>query len=301
MKTKTFLITLLTVLVFGEISTFAQDSMYVHKTDASILKIAISEIDSITYTISETSDSSSSSTNTVTDANGNVYKTVVIGSQEWMAENLAYLPDGETFSAKTNGSEDDPFSKHYYIYGFDDGGDMTAVNASVSASNTLDSLGVMYNWYAAIGIDESSITDTTTLNSFLASNTVIQGVCPSGWHLPTNDEFETLLSTIGKDADDGGDPLKASTGWDTNTGTDDYGFSLIPSGRRKSDATQDFENYPSYSYLWTASFIKYETGSTETGCARAYARYIKGADDYFKENTYRSSYGHAVRCVKDSE
>ena len=293
---KSIELTLVMILItFCSAGVLAQDTMYVHKKDASVLKVALSDIDSlIYYAIEETPIQ----TGTVADANGKEYKTVVIGGQEWMAENLAYLPSGKSFSDKATGSEDAAFTKHYYVYGFDSGGDMTALNADATALTTYEELGVMYNWYAAIGISEN-VVNADSLDTYLSANTIIQGVCPAGWHLPTNQEYNDLLSAIGKDADTGGDPLKATTGWDTNTGTDDYGFALLPSGRRKSDSTKDFENSPAYGYLWTATFEKYETGSTETGTARAYARYIKGADDYFKENKYRSSYGHAVRCVKD--
>ncbi|WP_430811915.1 MULTISPECIES: FISUMP domain-containing protein [unclassified Carboxylicivirga] len=236
----------------------------------------------------------------IDERDGRTYKITTIGDQVWMAENLAYLPAGHSFSGNTTGSESQPFTSHYYVYDFDEGGDMTVLNANTNAKTNYEQLGVLYNWYAAIGIPEN-VADASSLDAYMQTYTVCQGVCPDGWHLPSNEEYDELLVAIGKDVNTGGDPLKARSGWDVNQGTDEYGYGLLPTGRRKSDSALDFEGSPSYGYLWTSTFSKYETGTTETGTARAYNRYFKGADDYFKHNTYRSSYGLAVRCVKDSE
>ena len=107
---------------------------------------------------------------------GQTYKTVVIGSQTWMAQNLNY----ET--------------SHSYCYNDD-------------ASNCAK-YGRLYTWTAA----------TTA--------------CPSGWHLPSKVEWDTLITAVGG-SKTAGKVLKATSGWDSDgNGTDSFGFSALPAGGR---------------------------------------------------------------------
>jgi len=104
---------------------------------------------------------------------GRTYKTVEIGSQIWMAENLAYNVVGSKFY------EDNRENGEIY--------------------------GCLYDWETAMC------------------------VCPPGWHLPTEKEFKTLIDFVGG-REIAGKKLKATSGWDGNNGTDDFGFSALPSG-----------------------------------------------------------------------
>ncbi len=106
--------------------------------------------------------------NTFTDSrDGNVYKFVKIGTQTWMAENLAYLP---SVVGSATGSETTPY---YYVYGYDG----TSVTAAKATSN-YTTYGVLYNWPAAMGGFSSSSSNPSG----------VQGVCPAGWHLPSEAE-----------------------------------------------------------------------------------------------------------------
>ncbi len=128
-----------------------------------------------------------------------VYKTVQIGDQMWMAQNLAY--EIEDFS---------------YCYGY---GDESAANCAT--------YGRLYRWAIAVGKSESECgyEHTCTLPT---EN--IQGVCPKGWHLPSKAEWETLFTAVGgKSTAD--KVLKSTSGWyNGGNGTDAFGFSALPAG-----------------------------------------------------------------------
>ena len=113
----------------------------------------------------------------ITDTrDGHSYKTVTIGSQTWMAENLNYKTDNS--------------------YCYDD-----------KASNC-SKYGRLYTWAAAIT------------------------ACPTGWHLPTKAEFETLFTAVGGQST-AGKMLKSTSGWNSSgNGSDDYSFSALPAGVR---------------------------------------------------------------------
>ncbi|MDA3853143.1 MAG: FISUMP domain-containing protein, partial [Bacteroidales bacterium] len=149
------------------------DSMYVHFTGAngdSIVVHAIAHVDSIVYYAPEVPPATSG---TFTDSrDNNTYNWVTIGEQVWMAENLAYLPRVHSNALFANAD-----SACYGVYGYD-GTDVTAAKDSANYST----YGVLYNWYAAMAGASSSD----------ASPSGVQGVCPTGWHLPSDDEWTIL-------------------------------------------------------------------------------------------------------------
>ncbi len=152
---------------------------------------------------------------------GTVYKTVTIGNQVWMAENLRYLP---TVNHVADGSEDAAGS-YYYVYGYDG----TDVNAAKATSNYA-TYGVLYNWTAAV-------------NS-----------CPAGWHLPSDAEWTELTDYLGGRSVAGG-KLKetGTTHWlSPNTGaTNETGFTALPGGGRYDDGTFLYIGY--YGGWWSAT------------------------------------------------
>src|SRR5574344_921488 len=160
---KVSLATFLTfVLSFS--SVFAQnDTMYIMKSGAIVGQYNVNtEVDSVIFykpTIEETTSG------TFTDArDGNQYNWVKIGDQIWMAENLAYLP---SVNMVADGSEDAAGS-YYYVYGYDG---TNVADAKATANYT--TYGVLYNWTAALT------------------------ACPTGWHLPTDAEWTTLITFLG--------------------------------------------------------------------------------------------------------
>ena len=141
-------------------------------------------------------DVSDPSPSTFTDErDGTVYKKVTIGEQTWMAENLNY-------DAGVNGGDNGRCYKY--------------------SADSCAKYGRLYNWSTAMGGTVSSS----------ANPSGIQGVCPAGWHLPSDAEWTQLTDFVG-DESTAGKKLKSTSGWNDDrygSGTDDYGFSALPGG-----------------------------------------------------------------------
>ncbi|HOR60830.1 MAG TPA: FISUMP domain-containing protein, partial [Bacteroidales bacterium] len=157
---------------------------------------------------------------TFTDPRDNyTYQTVQIGSQTWMAENLKYLP---SVVGPGTGSNSEAY---YYVYGYEG----TSISAAKATENYA-TYGVLYNWTAAMAGAGSS--------NFNPSE--VQGICPPGWHLPSDAEWQQLEMYLGmsetdanstnllRGTDEGGKLKEAgTTHWaDPNTGaTNEVGYS----------------------------------------------------------------------------
>ena len=157
---------------------------------------------------------------TVTDIDGNVYQTIKIGTQIWMAENLAvtHFRNGDTIPNVPGGL------------------DWFALNTAgyCEYNNSLDSAAIygrLYNWYAA--------TDS-------------RNIAPEGWHLPSHNEFQILLWHLGTD---GGGKLKeaGTTHWSSpNTGaTNESGFTALPAGMCGSQGL--YIGMPQQTWFWTST------------------------------------------------
>jgi uncharacterized protein (TIGR02145 family) len=114
-------------------------------------------------------------------------------------------------------------------------------------------------------------------------------VCPKGWHLPKNEEWEDLVKAAGGDV--AGKKLKSAYGWlSGGDGTDDFGFSALPGGDRSSDGNFGIAGVSGH--WWTA---------TENGGSYAYSRgmnyYNDLVNDYYSDDNKGD--GYSVRCVKD--
>lgn len=196
--------------------------------------------------------------NTFTDArDGNVYTTVTIGNQVWMAENLKYLPD---VVGPSSGSENMPL---YYVYGYDG----TNLADAKSTAN-YDTYGVLYNWEAA------------------------RTACPSGWHLPDEDEWAALIDYLGETNIAGGMLKETGTShWASpNTGaTNETGFTALPGGDRNDDGT--FTNVGDYGIWWSTT--EYDTNGEYIG------RYVYYDNSSIVKYHYGKELGFSVRCVKD--
>jgi uncharacterized protein (TIGR02145 family) len=181
---------------------------------------------------------------------GQDYRTVKIGGKRWMAENLNYAVDSS------------------WCYGND--------------PSNCEKYGRLYQWASAMDIDASYNNSV-----WRGSDVKHRGICPSGWHLPSRQEWNNLVSAVGSPA---GTKLKSTSGWSSNgNGTDNFGFSALPGGYRDySDGY--FGNAGNYGNWWTA---------TEYGSSYAYYRdmyYNHGSvleDDNYKD------LGFSVRCVED--
>ena len=224
--------------------------------------------------------------NTFTDSrDGKVYKTVTIGEQVWMAENLAYLPSlvGPATGSEAEGHGSDPY---YYVYGYV-GTNVT--NAKKTAN--YQTYGVLYNWPAAMNGAESSD----------ANPSGIQGICPDGWHLPSESEWTQLEIYLGisqEDADydqwiesDVADKLKetGTSHWDSKNkaATNESGFTALPGGYRELDGT--FNYIGSGGNWWSSK--QYDTD-------KAWGHNLYGIS-YLRRFCFDKNFGFSVRCLRD--
>jgi uncharacterized protein (TIGR02145 family) len=147
------------------------------------------------------------------------YRTVVIGSQTWMAENL---------NCNVSGSK---------CYGDD--------NANCAK------YGRLYDWATAMDIDKKY----NSRQKWGGSDVKHRGICPSGWHIPSHSEWKQLIDYVGNDkgcTECAGKYLKATSGWSNDgNGTDTYSFSALPGGYGDSDGS--FGSVGSIGHWWSAS------------------------------------------------
>jgi uncharacterized protein (TIGR02145 family) len=267
----TILFGMLLIFTFSLSTAFGQnDTMYIMKAGAIVGQYNVNtEVDSVIFykpIIEETT------TGTYVDKrDGNVYDWVKIGNQIWMAENLAYLPSVDSV---TDGSEDAEGS-YYYVYGYDG----TDVNTAKATSN-YNTYGVLYNWTAAMDGGASSTTNPSG----------IQGVCPTGWHLPSNAEWTELTSYLGSDAGSklaGNAILWADGTLDQNANFDETKFTALPGGSRK---TTTFSNIGNYGIWWS---------TTEGNAANAWFHNLYFNSPNVGSNASSKALGISVRCVKD--
>ncbi len=206
----------------------------------------------------------------VDERDGQTYKTVKIGTQTWMAENLNYDPgQGGSGSSAYDWSwcyDDDPSNCAKY--------------------------GRLYTWAAAM----DSATTYCGFGKSCTATHPVQGICPSGWHLPdTTDWHDLIVAAGGKYS--AGAKLKSTSGWENDgygndgNGTDAFGFSALPSGYRSRGG--DYYTAGGYAYIWSSfeyitGLVAYEMGLR---CTVANAYVERGSEDS----------GYAVRCLKDSD
>ena len=212
---------------------------------------------------------------TMTDSrDGKTYKTVKIGDQTWMAENLNYYD-----------STDVNVKEKSWCYGKNDNGDST----------TCDVAGRLYTWAAAMdSVKLANDADNPQDCGYgkecdLASRpaTLVQGICDKGWHLPSRVEWNALFAAVG-DESTAGKVLKSQTGWYNRNGADAFGFSALPAGRRGSDVSYGEEGYSVY--FWS---------STEISSKYAYRVYLEYDADDATLSFFYKDYGFSVRCVKN--
>jgi uncharacterized protein (TIGR02145 family) len=186
------------------------------------------------------------------------YSTVQIGEQCWFSENCRYLP---VVSPSNEGNTTDPY---YYVYGYE-GTDV----AAAQTTDNYETYGVLYNWPAVM----------------------TGGICPSGWHIPSDGEFTQLTDFLGGEGVAGG--KMKEVGYDhwisPNTGaTNSSGWTGLAGGGR---TVSGFLFYGSTGYCWSTSEYNPDLG--------AWMRALS----YYDGNVYRNAIdrdvGGSARCVQD--
>ena len=200
---------------------------------------------------------------------GQTYKTVVIGTQTWFQRNLNYNVSG---SKCGNGSA-----------------------LSDANTTTCDTYGRLYNWATVMSLD-TSCNSSTCSDKINAKH---KGICPTGWHIPNNADWNILMKFVNPSCSDNrscvgaGTKLKATSGWnsynDNNGGQDTYGFSALPGGFGYSG--DGFSYAGNDGNWWSAS--EYNSGYADFR-GMGYSNEYAGYDRIVK------SYLFSVRCVQDS-
>lgn len=214
------------------------------------------------------------------------YTTLQIGDQCWMTENLAYLPVVHDNLQFYNAGENSQPGFGVYDY---DGSDTNEAIATTSYND----FGVLYNWWAAM--DGSTSSDTNPSG--------IQGICPDGWHLPSDAEWKQLEMHLGmtqEQADDTGwrgtnEGSKLAGGYDfwasgnlrNNAEFDSSGFSALPGGNRSSYGVY---NLMSSNGNWWSS--------TETTATKAWRRNINNDNSSVVRFDNVKKNGYSIRCLR---
>ena len=220
-------------------------------------------------------------TSTLTDYEGNVYATVQIGNQCWMRDNLrtTHYTDGTAIpldSSYTNSAE-----PCYYDYS--------------SSAIPLTQRGYLYNWPAVMRGASSSNTNPSG----------VQGICPTGWHVPSDAEWTQLTDYVSSQSDylcmnnteNIAKALSSTTGWSSSSSTCAVGnnmdlnnstsFSAMPAGYRYN---LGFTNSGKYAYFWS---------STEASLGNSWYRSFNYNYAYVYRNNYGKHLGYSVRCLRD--
>ncbi len=200
---------------------------------------------------------------TVTDIDGNIYKTVTIGNQGWMAEDLktTRYRNGDLISTTSPATLDissESTPKYQWAYAGDE--------------SNVATYGRLYTWYA--------VSDS-------------RSVCPAGWHVPSDAEWQTLIDFLGGERAAQGKLKEAgTTHWNSpnSDATNESGFTALPGGNRFNN--EPFKGLGDFTHWWTA---------TEYDAKFAWRRVMsKNAPEDHTGGWADKKIGWLVRCLKDA-
>ncbi len=203
-----------------------------------------------------------------TDVDGNTYKTIQIGNQVWMAENLKvkHYRNGEDIRLVNGGNTWVDLEQGAYCFPNND-------------ANSDADYGLLYNFY--------SVNDS-------------RNIAPEGWHIPSREEFRELMDYLGGH-DEAGGKLKSlgNTYWNStlitadNEGTNESGFSAVAAGC--CTASGGFSGFGYKTNFWFS-----EETTSLSGNLMGWSRYLgKSTNEISDESTSPATLGYSVRCIKD--
>ncbi len=217
---------------------------------------------------------------TDTRENTSEYNTVLIGSQCWFSENL-------NIGTRIDGANDQTNNSTIEKYCYSD------------TESNCDTYGGLYQWAEVVQYLNGA---TNTASWDPVPTTDVQGICPMGWHIPTDDEWKTMEMQLGmsqsqadaiywRGTDEGGKMKETgTTHWQSpNTGaTNSSGFTALPEGFRNSDMT--------FYYLGDYGYWK---SITEHSASLTWYRSLAYNEQKVGRNFGSKTFGQAVRCLKD--
>ncbi len=212
----------------------------------------------------------------VTDArDGQRYRTVEIGTQTWMAENLNYNYNEGT--ARSYCYDDDPANCEKY--------------------------GRLYTWSAAMDsaawFSENGKDCGYGPTCSVSGN--VRGVCPEGWHLPSNEEWNTIANYVAANTTGGVDSvgyaLKSVSGWKNGgNGSDVVDFNVLPAGFfRSADYDGEFRQILGIAAFWSST----ESREYSRSSWNVYAQELTYDKTRLSSDTFSKAHALSVRCVKD--
>ena len=248
------------------------------------------DLQTITYSSSSSPESSSSRIieyGSITDSrDGRIYRTVKIGNQTWMADNLNY----ETSHSRCYKDNEENCAAY----------------------------GRLYNWYDALDKYDSLGRETSLIQTAMNQ----QGICPNGWHVPTSGEWLILIKKVESDSIGDSvaadqyhsialDRLRSTQDWHLNqNGSDYYGFAVLPAGYmfQHTDLSNDntetksyFYNIGEASYFWTSPEAIEVTNSGSCYCYHIeFQIYLSYYWSITIQTTNNLLTYYSVRCIKDS-
>ena len=205
---------------------------------------------------------------------GQDYGTVPIGSECWFSENL-------NIGTRVNGivNQGDYISGIQKYCGYDD-------------NDTCLVYGGLYQWHMAVGLPQTCDAHTQTAPCVLTGD--VQGICPTGWHIPSDAELVSLVSTVGSDP---GGKLKEA-GYDHWTSEEcgvgacnTSGFTARGSGMRSYDGST-FGSFDMKAWFWSSNLVA-------GGSYNAWFLFMEDTSVATIRNYEQRTYGYAVRCLKD--
>lgn len=196
---------------------------------------------------------------TVNDFDGNVYHIITIGTQVWMVENLktTHYRNGESIPNITGNKAWSKMTSGAYC------------NYNNDVKNT-DAYGRLYNWYA--------VSDK-------------RNICPAGWHVPADAEWQTLIDYLGGEFVAGGKLKETGLAhWESPNleATNTSGFSAFAAGSR-DNGNGSYGNLGTYTYFWSS------TESNGSAWGHNLSFYYVGIGRFEFDKTF----GISVRCIKD--
>jgi uncharacterized protein (TIGR02145 family) len=257
----------------GNVTTYTQTGLTCNTSNTIYVWAYTSCGNSTALTLTQTTTGCPCGANFTDTRDNTVYSGVQIGLQCWLAKNLAYLPvvhDNSQFQTQGNNSQ-----SGYGVYGYNGSNVATA-----KAQANYTTYGVLYNWFAAMNGSASSNVNPSG----------VQGICPTGWHLPSDAEWTQLKDYL---VSNQGGKLKqtGTTHWtNPNSGaTNETGFTALPGGKREINGT--FSSIYNVALFWPSS--------QETG-ANAYVLDLP----YFNGGLYNGAgsdkkFGYSIRCVRN--
>lgn len=206
----------------------------------------------------------------ITDYDGNVYEGVQIGNQGWMAENLksTHYSDGTRINSFC------PEINYYWYESY------YPLEEDISKEEYIDKYGLIYPWWAANNVYPNSCNGWKDKKVAVNSN----DVCPTGWHIPNNEEWQELINFVEGDAKH----LKSEDLWLETNGSNTYGFNARPAGHKN-----EYGCFYIYERTWYHS-------SVQANSANAYCIGLTDSNDEISFGFAGITYsGRSVRCIKD--